>query len=55
MPAADRQAKFDQAASVLPAGKVGKPFELAEAYLYLMKAGFTTGSVVVADGGQNLV
>ena len=55
MPPADRQEKFDRAASVLPAGHVGEPFELAEAYLYLMRAGFTTGSIVIADGGQNLV
>jgi NAD(P)-dependent dehydrogenase (short-subunit alcohol dehydrogenase family) len=55
MPPADRQEKFDQTATMLPARHVGEPFELAEAYLYLMKAGFTTGSVVIADGGQSLI
>jgi NAD(P)-dependent dehydrogenase (short-subunit alcohol dehydrogenase family) len=55
MPPGDRQVKFDQAASVLPARHVGEPSQLAEAYLYLMKAGFTTGSIVIADGGQSLI
>jgi len=34
---------------------VGKPEDVAEAYLYLMKNHFATGSVVVADGGRLLV
>lgn len=33
-------------------GTVGTPDELAEAYLYLMKSGFATGSTVVVDGGR---
>ena len=29
----------------------GEPVEIAQAYLYLMKGGFTTGQVLVVDGG----
>ncbi len=29
----------------------GEPTEVAQAYLYLMKAGFTTGQALVVDGG----
>jgi hypothetical protein len=34
---------------------VGEPSEVAEAYIYLMKNRFSTGSIVVADGGGLLV
>ncbi|KAF4426633.1 hypothetical protein F53441_14109 [Fusarium austroafricanum] len=33
-------------------GRLGKPAELAEAYVYLMKSTFATGSTVVVDGGR---
>jgi NAD(P)-dependent dehydrogenase (short-subunit alcohol dehydrogenase family) len=31
--------------------RAGQPAEAAQAYLYLMKGGFTTGQVLVVDGG----
>jgi hypothetical protein len=34
----------------LPARPVGKPEDIAEAYLYLMKTGFSTGETIVVDG-----
>ena len=37
----------------LPRG--GDPAEVAEAYLYLMRGGFTTGQTIIADGGRILV
>lgn len=30
---------------------IGQPEEVAEAYLYSMKAGYTTGQILIADGG----
>ncbi|KAH7265514.1 uncharacterized protein BKA55DRAFT_559127 [Fusarium redolens] len=33
-------------------GRLGTPEELAEAYVYLMKCTFATGSIVVVDGGR---
>lgn len=38
----------------LPLPRMGTPEEVAEAYLYLMKAGYTTGQVLRVDGGRSL-
>ena len=35
-----------------PAGRVGRPEDIAEAVSYLAQAGFVTGQVLVADGGM---
>jgi NAD(P)-dependent dehydrogenase (short-subunit alcohol dehydrogenase family) len=35
--------------------RMGEPEEVAEAYLYLMKGTYTTGQVLVVDGGRSLV
>lgn len=35
-----------------PLARMGSPAEAAEAYLYFMRAGFTTGQVAVVDGGR---
>ena len=35
-------------------GKVGKPEELAEAYVYAMKDHFVTGAMITSDGGRLL-
>lgn len=48
---ADREAMYADTASKLPVGRIGEPEDIAEAYLYLMQSGFTTGQVVVIDGG----
>jgi len=55
MPAADREAMYQQAADLLPVGRVGQPEDIAQTFLYLMQNGFSTGQVVVADGGAVLV
>ncbi|KAK6337400.1 hypothetical protein TWF730_002801 [Orbilia blumenaviensis] len=36
-------------------GQIGTPEEAAESYLYLMKCGFVTGTVLQVDGGYLLV
>jgi NAD(P)-dependent dehydrogenase (short-subunit alcohol dehydrogenase family) len=51
----DRDGLFTSTAASLPVGRVGEPADIAEAYLYLMRAGYSTGSVVVVDGGAVLV
>ncbi|MEV6025353.1 SDR family oxidoreductase [Streptomyces sp. NPDC052036] len=51
----DRDALFEAATASLPVGRVGTPDDVAEAYLYLMRGGYSTGSVVVVDGGGLLV
>ncbi|WP_328827529.1 MULTISPECIES: SDR family oxidoreductase [unclassified Streptomyces] len=50
----DRDALFESVAGSLPVGRIGEPADVAEAYLYLMRGGFSTGSTVVVDGGTLL-
>lgn len=46
-----RNAFIARAASSLPVARVGRPEELAQAYVFLMINGFTTGAVLDVDGG----
>lgn len=55
MPELEREALFKKVGSKLLIGKVGNANDLAEAYLYLIRGGFTTGQVIVVDGGSLLV
>ena len=41
-----------RAISLTPLGRLGKPEEIADAALFLIKAEFVTGHVLVVDGGQ---
>ncbi len=51
MAAPDRDAMYARASQSLPVGRAGEAADLAEAYLYLMRCGFSTGQVVIVDGG----
>jgi NAD(P)-dependent dehydrogenase (short-subunit alcohol dehydrogenase family) len=53
-PEAVRKAIFQRAEENLLVKHAAEPHEVAEAYLYLMRASFTTGQVVVADGGASV-
>ncbi|MCX4704803.1 SDR family oxidoreductase [Streptomyces sp. NBC_01373] len=55
LPEETRGGMFASAAQSLPVGRVGEPEDVAEAYLYLMRGAYSTGSVVVVDGGTVLV
>ncbi|MFF4895190.1 SDR family oxidoreductase [Streptomyces sp. NPDC001068] len=55
LPEADREELYRSSAESLPVGRAGEPADVAEAYLYLMRGGYSTGSVVVVDGGGMLV
>ncbi len=46
---------FRDAAAKLPVGRIGAPEDIAEHYLSFMRASYTTGQVVIADGGGVLV
>jgi NAD(P)-dependent dehydrogenase (short-subunit alcohol dehydrogenase family) len=50
-----RETMYRDAALRLPVGRVGEADDLAETYLYLMREGFSTGQVLVVDGGGILV
>jgi NAD(P)-dependent dehydrogenase (short-subunit alcohol dehydrogenase family) len=55
LPEEQREAFFAARGAVLPVGKVGEPAEVAEAYLCFMRSRYTTGQIVVVDGGMLLV
>jgi NAD(P)-dependent dehydrogenase (short-subunit alcohol dehydrogenase family) len=56
LPEAERLATFERIGARLPVGRVGEPEDIAEAYLYLMRTGFSTGETIVVDGGdRNLI
>ncbi|HSZ67006.1 MAG TPA: SDR family oxidoreductase [Xanthobacteraceae bacterium] len=51
----ERDALYRQMADKLPVKHVGDTEEIAQAYLYLMRQSYSTGQVLVADGGAVLV
>lgn len=54
MESEERRAFFESLAARLPAGRVGHPRDAAEAVLFLMLSGFTTGTVLTVDGGGRI-
>ncbi len=46
-----REAMFKQAAESVPAKRIARPEEIAQAVLYLMSNTYTTGSTLYVDGG----
>jgi NAD(P)-dependent dehydrogenase (short-subunit alcohol dehydrogenase family) len=50
-----RAAFFAEVAAKLPVGRVGRPEDVAQAAVFLMVNGFTTGAVLHVDGGALLV
>jgi NAD(P)-dependent dehydrogenase (short-subunit alcohol dehydrogenase family) len=55
LPEQERKDLYRQIGENLPTGRIGEPGDVAEAYVYLMKNRFSTGSIVIADGGGVLV
>ena len=55
MSAAEREKLFESVGKSLPVGRVGEAHDIAQAYLFLMQEGFSTGQTVVVDGGTVLV
>jgi NAD(P)-dependent dehydrogenase (short-subunit alcohol dehydrogenase family) len=55
LPEEQRENYFATRGKALPLGRVGKPSDVAEAYLSFMASPFTTGQTLVVDGGMLLV
>jgi NAD(P)-dependent dehydrogenase (short-subunit alcohol dehydrogenase family) len=55
MDADAREQLFDSVGKSLPVGRVGEANDIARAYLFLMQEGYSTGQIVVVDGGAVLV
>jgi len=51
----DRENMYASIGNTLLVGRVGEADEIARAYTFLMKEGFSTGQTVVVDGGTVLV
>ncbi len=54
IPEGERAAEFARLTSHQLLPRIGEPTEAAEAYLYLMRAGYTTGQVLYVEGGSAL-
>jgi NAD(P)-dependent dehydrogenase (short-subunit alcohol dehydrogenase family) len=50
-----REQLYESVGNSLPVGRVGEPYDIAQAYLFLMQEGFSTGQTVVVDGGTVLI
>jgi NAD(P)-dependent dehydrogenase (short-subunit alcohol dehydrogenase family) len=50
----DAPALYERTGRGLPVGRVGEPEDIAAAYLFLMREGFSTGAIVQVDGGHLL-
>ena len=50
-----RAAQLQRMTERLPLPRVGDPAEVAQAYLYLMRGGYSTGQVLIVDGGMTLI
>jgi len=55
IPEAQREDRFKKMTERQLVRRIGEPAEVAEAYLYLMRGGYTTGQVLRVDGGQTTV
>jgi len=55
IPAEQREERLHRMTSRQPLPRTGEPSEAAEAYLYLMRGGFTTGQILRVDGGSSIV
>ena len=55
MPVVEREDMYESVGKSLPVGRVGQPHDIAQAYLFLMQEGFSTGQTLVVDGGTVLV
>lgn len=55
MTEAERQALYSHYAGKLPVGWVAEADDIAKTYLYLINQQYTTGQVVIVDGGAVLV
>jgi NAD(P)-dependent dehydrogenase (short-subunit alcohol dehydrogenase family) len=52
---AGREEQFRRMTERQPLQRIGEPQEVAEAYLYLMRGGYTTGQVLHVDGGGSII
>ena len=54
LPEQEKQNTFKQYASHIPAGRIGRPDEIADVILFLAANEYMTGTVIGCDGGMSL-
>jgi len=55
MPAEQRQSLFSTLAQAAAVGRIGRPEEVADAIVFVVRNAFMTGTVIECDGGLRLV
>lgn len=55
IPQDQRAAQIQKMTQRLPLPRAAMPSEVAQAYLYLMRGGYSTGQVLIVDGGMTLI
>lgn len=55
VPEKHRSIMYNNVGESLPVGRIGEPEDGAEAFLYLMRENYSTGQIIVVDGGSTLV
>jgi NAD(P)-dependent dehydrogenase (short-subunit alcohol dehydrogenase family) len=50
-----RDAMFAELGKKLPVGRVGEPSDIAQAFVFLMSNGYSSGEILNVNGGANLV
>jgi NAD(P)-dependent dehydrogenase (short-subunit alcohol dehydrogenase family) len=55
MSESERETMYREVGATLPVRQVGEVDDIAQAYLYLMRERYSTGQVIVVDGGTVLV
>ncbi|TDF91360.1 SDR family oxidoreductase [Paenibacillus piri] len=55
VPEEHRNTMYENVGESLPVGRIGEPEDGAVAFLYLMRENYSTGQIVVVDGGSTLV
>jgi NAD(P)-dependent dehydrogenase (short-subunit alcohol dehydrogenase family) len=51
----ERESLYESVANRLPVGRVGEADDIAQGYLFLIQEQFSTGQILVIDGGTVLV
>ncbi|WP_080875312.1 SDR family oxidoreductase [Oceanobacillus timonensis] len=55
MPEEERKAFYNSIAEMLPVNRAGKPEDVAESVIYLLRNEFSTGEILHVEGGHRLV
>lgn len=55
MPEEERKEFYDSIGDALPVNRAGKPEDVAESVMYLLRNEFSTGEMLHVEGGHRLI